>query len=104
MSQRHTLAWSPGPFIPVEITRAALARICRAPVPGGWLIFALSAQSADPLAAAVSNLRIVRSGGYRWLATEVSDALLGAGFVAIEASPLGESGFPVAFVLDQRSR
>jgi SAM-dependent methyltransferase len=101
--ETYALAWFPGPFIPAEITHAALERIYHAMVPGGWLIFALWALSADPLAAAVSNLRIVRSGGYPWRATEVVDALLAAGFVAIEVAQPGEPGSPVAFVLGQRS-
>jgi SAM-dependent methyltransferase len=102
--ETYALAWFPGPFIPAEITHAALERILGALVPGGWLIFALWAPSADRLAAAVSNLRIVRSGGHPWLATEVADALLTAGFVGIEAPPPGEPGSPVALVLGQRPK
>ena len=102
--ETYALAWFPGTFIPAEITQTALERIYRALVPGGWLIFALWALSDDLLAAAVANLRIVRSGGYPWLATDVADALLAAGFVGIEAPPLGEPASPVAFVLGQRPK
>jgi SAM-dependent methyltransferase len=99
----ETCALFPGSFILAELTHAALERIYHA-LPGGWQIFALWAQSANPLAAAASNLHIVRSRGHPWLATEAADALLAARFVAIEAPPPGEPGFPVAFVLGQRSR
>jgi len=102
--ETYALAWFPGTFIPAEITQTALERIYRALVPGGWLIFALWALSDDLLAAAVANLRIVRSGGYPWLATDVADALLAAGFVGIDAPPLGEPASPVAFVLGQRPK
>jgi hypothetical protein len=70
---------------------------------GGWLIFALWAPTADPLAAAVANLRIVRSGGHPWAATEAAASLRDAGFVAIEVLPPGVPGSPVGFVLGQRS-
>jgi SAM-dependent methyltransferase len=100
----YAVAWFPGSFIPAEITRQALQCIYRALVPGGWLIFALWAPSGDPLEAAVANLRIVRSGGHPWIATEVEDCLSAIGFVAIESMPPGVPGSPVSFVIAQRSR
>lgn len=101
--ETYALAWFPGPFIPAEVTPAALEHIHHALLPGGWLIFALWVPSADPLAAAVANLRIVRSGGHPWTAAEAVANLRAAGFVAIEVLPPGVPGSPVAFVLGQRS-
>jgi SAM-dependent methyltransferase len=100
----YAMAWFPGAFISAETTREALKRIHHALIPGGWLIFALWAPSADPLGSAVANLRIVRSGGHPWLSTEVVDCLLAAGFADIEALPPGVAGSPVAFVIGKRPR
>jgi SAM-dependent methyltransferase len=100
----YALAWFPGSFIPAETTRQALERIHRALIPGGWVVFALWAPSEDPLEAAVAKLRIVRSGGHPWIATEVVDCLLAAGFIGIEALLPGVPGSPIAFVLGRRPR
>jgi SAM-dependent methyltransferase len=106
LNQRATyaLAWFPGSFIPAETTRQALERIHQALIPGGWVVFALWAPSADPLEAAVAKLRIVRSGGHPWIATEVVDCLRAAGFVGIEALLPGVPGSPIAFVLGRRPK
>jgi len=101
---RYDVTWFPGSFISAEVTREALQRIHYALMPGGWLIFALWVQSADPLEAAVANLRIVRSGGHPWIATEVENLLSAIGFITIESVPPGVPGSPVAFVIGQRSR
>ena len=99
-----SVAWFPGPFIAANVTHTALASVYRALQPGGWLIFGLSAPSASRLEDAVANLRIVRSGGYPWIAKEVEDCLSTAGFVRIESLPPGTPGSPVAFVIGQRPR
>jgi SAM-dependent methyltransferase len=100
----YTAAFFPGPFIAPEITRDALDRVCRALVPAGWLIFALWAAAEDPLAAAVANLRIVRSGGHPWASTEVEDLLRAADFARIEALPNEGMGSPLSFVIGQRDK
>jgi SAM-dependent methyltransferase len=100
----YAVAWFPGSFISAETTREALERIHHALIPGGWLIFALWAPSADPLEAAVAKLRIVRSGGHPWIATEVVDHLRAAGFLGIEAVPPGVPGSPIAFVVGRRPK
>jgi SAM-dependent methyltransferase len=97
-----SVAWFPGPFIAANVTHTALTRIYRALQPGGWLIFGIWPPSASRLEDAVANLRIVRNGGYPWVAKEVEDCLLTAGFVRIESLPPGEPGSPVAFVIGQR--
>jgi methylase of polypeptide subunit release factors len=97
-----SVAWFPGPFIAANVTHTALASVYRALQPGGWLIFGLSAPSASRLEDAVANLRIVRSGGYPWIAKEVEDCLSTAGFVRIESLPPSAPGSPVAVVIGQR--
>ena len=75
-----TFAWLPGPFIAAEILTVALERIHRALTPGGWLIFGLLARPADPLGEALTNLRIMRSGGHPWTVGEVEERLNAQGF------------------------
>lgn len=101
---RYTMAWFPGSFIPAEITGHALERIHNALIPGGWLLFAIWAPSANPLETAVANLRIVRSGGHPWIAQEVESCLFAAGYTGIESLPPGVPGSPIAFVIGQRPR
>ena len=57
------LAWLPGPFLPAAVLATACARVRRALAPGGWAVLGLFAGPPDPLARAVTDLRIVRSGG-----------------------------------------
>jgi methylase of polypeptide subunit release factors len=83
-----SVAWFPGPFIAANVTHTALTRVYRALQPGGWLIFGIWAPSASCLEDAVANLRIVRNGGYPWIAKEVEGCLSTAGFVRIESLPL----------------
>jgi SAM-dependent methyltransferase len=100
----YALAWFPGAFISAETTQEALQRIYHALIPGGWLVFAVWAPSANPLEVAVANLRIVRSGGHPWIWAEVVDRLLAVGFVRVENLPPSVPGSPIAFVLGQRPR
>ena len=95
-----TLAWLPGPFIAAEIITVALERIDRALTPGGWLIFGLLARPEDPLGEALSNLRIVRSGGHPWTIREVEERLGAQGFERIEAFSPAPS---IMLVLSQRT-
>lgn len=59
-------AFLAGPFVPEEIIPTAVLRIREALRPGGWLLFGLFAGAADPLSRAVTDLRVVRSGGRPW--------------------------------------
>ena len=94
-----TLAWLPGPFIAVELMALALERIYRALAPAGWLIIGLYGQPSDKLGQALTNLRIVRSGGHPWTTRELEDRLEALGFDRIET--LSPSP-PIMFVLGQR--
>jgi len=80
-----TLAWLPGPFIGAEIITLALERIQQALTPGGWLIFGLQPRPTDALGEALTNLRIVRSGGYPWTIKEVEERMDAQGFERFEA-------------------
>ena len=94
-----TLAWLPGPFIAAELMAVALERIYRALAPGGWLIIGLYVPASDKLGQALTNLRVVRSGGHPWTTSELEDRLEALGFDRIEA--LSPSP-PIMFVLGQR--
>jgi len=80
-----TLAWLPGPFISWEVAERALPRIHRALEPGGWLIFGLNAQPPGALGAALTNLRVVRSGGHPWNLREIEGQLRAQGYERIES-------------------
>jgi hypothetical protein len=94
-----TLAWLPGPFIDANIVATALERIYRALMPGGWLIFGLHPRPTDALGDALTNLRIVRSGGHPWTIREVEERLDAQGFERIEAFSPAPS---ITLVLSQR--
>jgi hypothetical protein len=95
-----TLAWLPAPFIAEEIMVIALERVYQALQPGGWLIVGLYPTPADELGQILTKLRILRSGGYPWLATEIQERLRTLGFEGIETfSPMP----PVLFVLGRRA-
>jgi hypothetical protein len=60
-------------------------RIHRALAPGGWLIFGLYAPPPNKLGEALTNLRIVRSGGHPWTTNEAREQLEVAGFERVES-------------------
>jgi precorrin-6B methylase 2 len=94
-----TFAWLPGPFIGAETVVAALERVYKALAPGGWLIFGLYPPSPDALGKALTNLRVVRGGGYPWTTSQAEERFRTLGFERIETfTPLP----PVSFVLGQR--
>jgi SAM-dependent methyltransferase len=94
-----TLAWLPGPFIAEEILALVLERVHRALAPGGWLIFGLYVPPPNKLGEAITNLRIVRSGGHPWTTQEAMKRLEAAGFERIESVLPSPS---IIFVLGQR--
>ena len=57
------VAWLAGPFVPPAVIPAALERLNHALKPGGWLLFGRFAGPQEPLADAVTRLRVLRSGG-----------------------------------------
>jgi hypothetical protein len=95
-----TLAWVPGPFIGAAIADRALERIHCALVPGGWLIFGINVTPPDPLQAALTALRNVRSGGYSWTPREVEERLRASDFQKVEWFSPGD---PILFVIGRRA-
>jgi SAM-dependent methyltransferase len=94
-----TLAWLPGPFIAAELMGIALERVHRALVPGGWLIIGLYVPPPNKLGEALTNLRIVRSGGHSWTAGELEERLEALGLERIESFSPSPA---IIFVLGQR--
>jgi hypothetical protein len=95
-----TLAWLPAAFIGEEAMAVAIERIYQALQPGGWLVVGLYPPPSDELGQTLTKLRIVRSGGYPWMATEIQERLRTLGFESIETfSPMP----PVLFVLARRA-
>lgn len=94
-----TLAWLPGPFIAEEIMDVALKRVYQALAPGGWLIVGLYPPPPNALGQVLTDLRVVRSGGYPWTASQIKERLQAMDFEGVETiSPSP----PVLFVLGRR--
>jgi SAM-dependent methyltransferase len=79
------VAWLPGPFIAADVADQALECIHRALAPGGWLIFGLHGNTLGPVEEALARLRIARSGGHPWTASEVEARLRALEFERIES-------------------
>ena len=56
-------AWLAGPFVPPPVLPVALTRVRQALRPGAWLLLGRFGAPPDPLASAVTRLRVLRSGG-----------------------------------------
>ena|ERR1700757_850273 len=82
-------AWLPAPFIGEEAMVIALERVYQALHPGDWLIVGLYPSPPDELGQILTKLRIVRSGGRPWMATEIEERLRTLAFESIETfSPM----------------
>ena len=92
-------AWLPGPFIPRDIVLRALGRIGSALRSGGWLVFGLFAAPQNPLAEALTRLRIVRGGGHPWSTDEAAQQLRKIGLDRIEVFAPGP---PILFVVGRK--
>jgi len=94
-------AWLSGPFMAPDAIPAALARLHGALKPGGWLLFARYASPPDPLAEAVTRLRVVRSGGSVAGAEELGALLAAAGFEDVHEVPRTWQA-PIGFLVGRR--
>lgn len=83
----YDLAWLPVPFLPDHVLAAAVERVRAAVAPGGWVVAGTFGSPADPLAAALTELRTVRAGGRPWSADELAQLLRTAGCVDVVAPP-----------------
>jgi precorrin-6B methylase 2 len=95
----YALAWLSGPFIPAEIVKQSMARIHDALQPGGWLVFGLYAPQSNLLGEALTNLRVVRSGGHPWRPDEALALLRSAGFAQLNAHSPNP---PVQFIVGRK--
>lgn len=98
----YDLAWVPGPFLPAPIVPAILARATTATKPGGWVVFGLYATADQPAAAALMDLRIVRSGGHPWALDEATGLLEDAGLTDVAVIERTWPG-PIQFVVGRRA-
>jgi SAM-dependent methyltransferase len=83
------LVWLPGPYLPSSVLPLAAQCARRALAPGGWVILGVFGSVPDPLALAVTELRVVRSGGDPLRAADGERVLTDAGFREVRA--LGRS-------------
>lgn len=83
----YDLVWFSGPFIPGKVQPAALARCAASLRRGGWLVYGAFG-GPTPLAAALADLRTVRSGGPALSDADVAAMLAGAGLVDAHAAPV----------------
>jgi hypothetical protein len=66
-----------------------MPRLYRALRPGGWLVLGRMASPPDPLAQAVTTLRIIRVGGADFDAKRLVAALEAVGCTAVRVVPAG---------------
>ncbi len=76
--------WLPGPFLPKEVVVSALPRLHCALRPAGFIIIAGISNASDALSQSLTDLQIIRSGGYPWRVDEITEHLHVAGFSDIE--------------------
>jgi SAM-dependent methyltransferase len=99
----HDVAWVPTFFIPAAALDPIFERVHAALRPGGWVIAGLYARPADPLAAALADLRTVRQGGTLQTAQETVALLEGAGFEDVLVHFDAAWRAPVVFVAGRRA-
>jgi SAM-dependent methyltransferase len=73
-------AWLAGPFVPPPVLPVALTRLRLALKPGAWVLLGRFGAPPDPLARAVTRLRVLRSGGSVADAEALSALMREAGF------------------------
>ena len=96
------LVWVPGPFLGADLVPRILTGAHTALRPGGWVVFGRYAGPDDPLASALIDLRVVRSGGHPWSNAEGEELLADIGFVDISTPPRRWSA-PMVFTVGRRA-
>jgi precorrin-6B methylase 2 len=94
----NTLAWLPAPFLPRLVAENALDRLAAALAPNGYLVVGFYAMPPDKAGAALTALRIARSGGHVWEIAEMEQELRTRGFVDVETCVIP----PTTFVIGRR--
>lgn len=96
----YDLVWFAGPFIPETILDQALAAVATATRPGGLVVYGTFG-GADPLAQALADLRILRSGG-----PILTDEAIGARLRAVGLTDVvnvgADIGLPARFIAARR--
>jgi SAM-dependent methyltransferase len=100
-TEAFDLAWFAGPFIPEAIVDRGLRRVHDALRPGGVVVYGAFG-GPTPLAAALADLRTLRSGGPVLTDGEIERRLRQAGFDQIESVGT-EIGLPARLVSGRRS-
>ena len=85
------------PNLPRPVAEAALNRLAAALASNGHLVVGLYAAPADKAGAALTALRVVRSGGHVWDIAEI-EQLRARGFVEVETCLVP----PTTFVMGRR--
>lgn len=80
----YTLVWLPTMFMTKATVDAALERIVAASSKASWLIAPVYTIPADPVAAAFSKLRTLRSGGEMTDPSDVREMLTSHGYTHVE--------------------
>jgi SAM-dependent methyltransferase len=100
-SDTYDCAWFPTFFVTEPVLEAAMPRLYRALRPGGWLVLGRMTSPPDPLAQAVSTLRIIRGGGADFDAKRLIAALEAVGCTAVRVVPRQDPA-PMEYVIGQR--
>ena len=69
------VAWMPVMFLSRELLPTMVERVHRALLPGGWIVCGTYSSPPDPVGRALTDLRVVRSGGYPWTPDELEQRL-----------------------------
>lgn len=96
------LVWVPGPFLGAEDLPRILARARAALRPGGWVVLGRYAGPDDPVASALIDLRVVRSGGHPWRTPEAEGLLVDAGLADV-GTPERRWSAPMVFTVGRRA-
>lgn len=94
-----TLARLPGAFIAAETVVAALERVYKALVAGGWLVFGALCATAKCAGRSTHQFANLRGGGHPWTTNQAEEQLHVLGFEGIETLSPSPA---VLFVLGQR--
>ena len=102
-SAEFDLTFVPAPFLPRELLPTILRNVQGASTSGGWCVLGLYAlPDADPLARALTAIRVTRSGGHQWTLAEAQELLTSAGFVDVHLIPRTWEA-PTEFVVGRRA-
>jgi cyclopropane fatty-acyl-phospholipid synthase-like methyltransferase len=99
--EQYDCVWFPSFFFNRAQFEAAMPRAFRALQPGGWLVLGRFVASADPLAAATSELRLVRGGGAYYDVHELLNAVEQVGCANARVLPR-HGPAPLEYLIAQR--